>query len=116
MKYCLSLDLGVGSIGYAVTELNDSGDPIRIEKFNSLKFTSGRESKTQASLAKERREKRLSRRMRDRFLRRQKKLLNSLENLNLMPKCPLERHQVLNTNHPYIRGDILPPLNEHCSL
>ncbi|SQA14490.1 Uncharacterized protein conserved in bacteria [Streptobacillus moniliformis] len=38
MKYILGLDLGVASIGWAVTEINEKGEPVGLIDANSVIF------------------------------------------------------------------------------
>lgn len=102
MRYCLGLDMGISSIGWAVVEIDQSGSPVKVENMGVRKFGSGREDKTQAPLSAKRRQKRSMRRQRARFLRRQSKLLNALIRMGLMPSDQGGRKQVADCIHPQI--------------
>ncbi|CAM3086699.1 type II CRISPR RNA-guided endonuclease Cas9 [Streptobacillus ratti] len=67
MNYCLGLDLGVASIGWAVTEINEKNEPIRLVDANSVIFKPLDNDKGKL-YNEERRDKRGSRRI----LRRKK--------------------------------------------
>lgn len=74
MFYRIGLDVGIGSVGYAVLE-NDSktGEPIRIERVGVRTFNPNEVAKTGESTAKDRREKRgIRRRKRRREFRMQR--------------------------------------------
>ena len=81
----LGLDIGTNSIGWwlyatdgeRITEVVDGG--VRI-------FSDGRDPKSGASLAVDRRLARAQRRRRDRYLRRRKALLSKLKEAGLMPR------------------------------
>lgn len=112
MRYTLGLDMGVTSIGWSVIELNQDDEPADIVAMGVRKFSSGREDKTGAPLTQARRQKRSMRRQRERFLRREKKLLNKLKSLELMPSTKAQCHLVatclhgdIHSNDPYtLRG------------
>lgn len=96
-KYRLSIDLGSTSIGWAALYLDDKDkpQPTGILDMGSRIFSDGRDTKTQDSLAKERREKRGVRRNRDRYLRRRKRLVDLLVKKGFMPagKDEIEREK-----------------------
>lgn len=85
----LGLDIGTNSIGWwlyatdgkKITEVVDGG--IRI-------FSDGRDPKSKASLAIERRAARAQRRRRDRYLRRKAALMKRMAEVGLMPAGPVE--------------------------
>ena len=84
MDYRIGLDLGTNSIGWALLGLED-GKPNKIIKTGVRIFPDGRNPKDKTSLAVERRMARQQRRMRDRYLKRQKRLMNALIEFGLMP-------------------------------
>lgn len=116
----LGLDMGTNSIGWCLVE-NDSriiGIGVRI-------FADGRDAKSGASLAVDRRAARAMRRRRDRYLRRRSVLLDTLVVHELMPENtdearliaeqdPYElRHRALDERlEPYEIGRILFHLNQ----
>ncbi len=75
----LGLDVGTNSIGWCLYD----GDKIR--DIGVRIFSDGRDAKTGASLAVDRRVARAVRRRRDRYLRRRSALLNALVDVGLMP-------------------------------
>ncbi|MGI9345634.1 MAG: type II CRISPR RNA-guided endonuclease Cas9, partial [Gammaproteobacteria bacterium] len=98
MHYRLGLDVGTNSLGWAVIETDQDHQPIQLEKMGSRIFSSGRDSKTLATLAANRRQHRLARRQRDRYLQRRRYLMRELIDLRLMPQEPASRKdlQLLN--------------------
>ena len=80
LKYRLALDLGSTSLGWALIKLNDGEklEPTAIIKAGVRIFNSGRDPKTEASLAVTRREARSMRRRRDRLLKRKARMMHEL--------------------------------------
>lgn len=102
MKWRLGIDLGTNSLGWAALELDD-GDPprpFRIIAAGSRIFGNGRDPKSGASLAVDRREARSMRRRRDRFLQRQRALMKYLVADGLFPADPAGR-KALETLNPF---------------
>jgi len=95
----LGIDIGTNSIGWwlyatvgsEITEVIDGG--VRI-------FSDGRDPKSKASLAVDRRAARAQRRRRDRFLRRKAALMKRMAESGLMPADPLMA-QALEQLDPY---------------
>ena len=95
----LGLDIGTNSIGWwlyatvkgQITEVIDGG--VRI-------FSDGRDPKSKASLAVDRRAARAQRRRRDRYLRRKAALMKRMAEAGLMPKDPTEA-KTLELLDPY---------------
>ncbi|WP_438725746.1 type II CRISPR RNA-guided endonuclease Cas9 [Parasphingorhabdus sp. DH2-15] len=79
MTTSLGLDIGTNSIGWALYD----GDSIR--DIGVRIFSDGRDPKSGASLAVDRRDARATRRRRDRYLGRRKALLKELVKCGLMP-------------------------------
>ena len=100
-KYRLSLDMGTNSIGWACYLLNEYDDPSSLMDCGSRIFNDGRDEKSKSSLKADRRLTRLASRRRDRFLRRQKTLLNVLVKLGFMPKDKAER-KALERKDPWL--------------
>ena len=82
----LGLDVGTNSIGWCLVEY-DSEHPvgIRIIDTGVRIFSDGRDPKSGASLAVDRRDARAMRRRRDRYLRRREAFLKTLIRYGLMP-------------------------------
>lgn len=93
-------DLGANSLGWAALHLNDEGLPISILAAGSRIFSDGRDPKSGASLAVDRREARAMRRRRDRFKQRQRALMKYLVADGLFPADPAER-KALAALDPY---------------
>lgn len=95
----LGLDIGTHSIGWwlfatdgdTITDVVDGG--VRV-------FSDGRDPKSKASLAVERREARATRRRRDRYLRRRTSLMRKLAEAGLMPSDPAQA-KALEALDPY---------------
>lgn len=75
IKYRLGLDLGANSLGWCVYRLNPQDEPDKIVRLGARIFADGRDPKTLASRAAERRRARQERRRRDRVLKRRHKLM-----------------------------------------
>lgn len=99
MDYRIGLDLGTNSIGWALLELSDN-KPSKIIKTGVRIFPDGRNPKDKTSLAVKRRLARQQRRMHDRFLKRQKRLMAALITFKLMPPTDSER-KALEHLDPY---------------
>ena len=112
LQYRLALDLGTTSIGWALLQLKpvqatDGQLPIdyklkptAIIKAGVRIFNSGRDPKTEASLAVTRREARLMRRRRDRLLKRKARMMKNLIEHGFFPKDEAERKS-LETLNPF---------------
>ncbi|GLK78241.1 hypothetical protein GCM10008171_34950 [Methylopila jiangsuensis] len=100
MKLRFAFDLGTDSLGWIVLELGPEGGPIRIVAIGSRIFSTGRDPKSGASLAVDRRAARAMRRRRDRFKRRQAALIKHLTRLGLFPADEAER-KALEGLDPY---------------
>ena len=103
MRWRFGADLGTSSLGWAAVELKSAGDgwrPIRIIAAGSRIFSDGREPKSGASLAVDRRDARAMRRRRDRFKQRQAALIKYLELAGLFPADADER-KALAALDPY---------------
>jgi len=85
MRWRLGIDLGTNSAGWIAVGLNEAGDPDRIIAIGSRIFSDGRDPKSGASLAVDRRAARAMRRRRDRFKQRQAALLKHLTLAGLFP-------------------------------
>ena len=99
MNYRLGLDLGTNSIGWAILGLVDK-KPSKIIKTGVRIFPDGRNPQDKTSLAVARRLARQQRRMRDRFLKRQKRLMNALIEFGFMPSKEADR-KALERIDPY---------------
>lgn len=97
----LGLDIGTNSIGWCLVEY-DKEHPIgfRILDIGSRIFSDGRDPKTGASLAVDRRTARSMRRRRDRYLRRRSAFLENLIRYGLMP-ADTDEAKLIAARDPY---------------
>ncbi len=100
MDWRLGLDLGANSLGWAALRLDSAGKPESILAMGSRIFSDGRDPKSGASLAVDRRAARAMRRRRDRFKQRQAALIKYLIRDGLFPTDQTER-QRLAIEDPY---------------
>lgn len=98
VKYRLGLDLGANSLGWCVYRLNDGNEPDKIVRMGVRIFSDGRDPKTLASRAADRRSARQARRRRDRVLKRRHKLMQALISFGLMPKEEADRKHLEATD------------------
>lgn len=103
MAHRLSLDIGANSIGWCVLDL-EAGAPDGLRDLGVRVFPDGRDPKTSASLAADRRLARGARRRRDRYLQRRAALLNALTRAMLMPPDDAARRAVAALD-PYALRD-----------
>ena len=94
LSYRLGLDIGTNSIGFALIELDNKENPLRLIHLGSRIFSDGREDKTKTSLAVARRDARGMRRRLDRYLQRRQVLMEKLIALGLMPQDRIERKNI----------------------
>lgn len=85
MSWRLGLDLGTNSLGWCALALDAKGHAKSIIATGSRIFDDGRDAKSGASLAVDRRAARAMRRRRDRFKQRQRALLKHLTQDGLFP-------------------------------
>ncbi len=110
----LGLDVGSNSIGWALLGLDEEKKPCRIIASGVRIFSDGRDAKTKATLAAERRLVRSMRRNRDRYLQRRKALMNRLIRFGLMPKSEDERKELVPLDPYKLRSRALHgPLPAH---
>ncbi len=100
IPYRLGLDIGTNSIGWCIYRLGEDGRPKGIVRMGSRIFSDGRNHKSLASLAAERRQARQMRRRHDRVLKRQSRFLQALIRFGLMPEDDAKR-QELSLLDPY---------------
>lgn len=100
MAWRLGLDLGTNSLGWAALRLDEADQPCGLIAAGSRIFSDGRDPKSGASLAVDRRDARAMRRRRDRFQQRQRALLDYLVKDGLFPADPAER-KALAALDPY---------------
>jgi CRISPR-associated endonuclease Csn1 len=91
LRYRLGLDLGTNSIGWCMYRLDDANEPNAVHRLGVRIFEDGRDRKTLASLAAERRAARQMRRRRDRVLKRRQRLIDGLTRFGLFPPGVDER-------------------------
>lgn len=97
----LGIDLGTNSLGWAALRLGADGRPAGIIAAGSRIFSDGRDPKSGASLAVDRREARAMRRRRDRFQQRQRALMKYLVADGLFP-AEREERRALETLDPFM--------------
>lgn len=100
LHWRLGVDLGANSLGWAAILLNEAGEPADFLAAGSRIFSDGRDPKSGASLAVDRRDARSMSRRRDRFKQRQKALLKYLVQDGLFPADEAER-KALTALDPY---------------
>jgi CRISPR-associated endonuclease Csn1 len=119
--YRLALDLGANSLGWCCLELDPSGAPRGIRDIGVRIFPDGRDLKTAASLAAERRAARAMRRRRDRYLQRRRALVNALVRHGLLPASgsvagtdpwPLREAALHRRLEPHALGRVIFHLNQ----
>lgn len=100
MKYRLALDVGANSLGWCVYRLDGNDEPDAVIRLGARIFADGRDPKTLASRAADRRLARQARRRRDRVLKRRQRLMQGLIRYGLMPNEEIERKR-LQQEDPY---------------
>jgi len=100
MSYRLGLDLGTNSIGWCIVELDSQMKPSGFGGLGVRIFPDSRNPKDGSSLASARRLPRQARRNRDRYLRRQRRLMAALIKHGLMPTEEADR-KTLEGLDPY---------------
>ena len=90
-----SFDIGTNSIGWAVFQLNDKQEAVKILNAGARIFSDGRDPQSGDPLAVRRRTVRSASRMRDRYLRRRKRTLDKLIGYGLLPEDKAERDKIL---------------------
>jgi CRISPR-associated endonuclease Csn1 len=101
LNYRLGLDLGTNSIGWCMYRLDDTGEPTAVHRMGVRIFADGRDPKTLASLAAERRLARQMRRRRDRMLKRKHRFLEGLTRFGLFPTEEKDR-KALQLLDPFV--------------
>ncbi|MFN3449465.1 MAG: type II CRISPR RNA-guided endonuclease Cas9 [Roseococcus sp.] len=107
MTYRLALDLGANSLGWCLLDLDAAGAPCGLRDMGVRIFPDGRDPKTLASLAAERRLARGMRRRRDRYLQRRTALLNALVRHGLMPADAAARAALAGRDPYALRAEAL---------
>jgi len=97
----LGLDIGTNSIGWWLFALDAKGNPAQTIDAGVRIFADGRDPKSKASLAVDRRIARSMRRRRDRYLRRRAALMTKLAEAGLMPQDPAAA-KTLEALDPYL--------------
>ena len=100
MRWRLGIDLGTNSLGWCALGLNDEGKPDKVISAGSRIFSDGRDPKSGASNAVDRRNARAMRRRRDRFKQRQAALIKYLTQDGLFP-IDFEERQALEVLDPF---------------
>ncbi len=100
-SYRLALDLGTNSLGWCMLDLNDDGLPTGVRTMGVRIFPDGRDAKSKASLAVDRRLARQMRRMHDRYIQRRSQLMQALVAHGLMPSSVAAQKE-LERLDPYV--------------
>lgn len=100
MAYRLGVDIGTNSLGWCVLGLDGEAAPAAVDDIGVRLFPDGRDPRSGASLAVDRRTARSMRRRRDRYLRRRSELMRELVRRGLMPEEAKER-KALEGLDPY---------------
>lgn len=114
IRYRLALDIGTNSIGWCVYDLDDRSEPVGIRRMGVRIFPDGRDPKSLASRAADRRLARQMRRRRDRVLKRRARFLDALARFGLLPE-EAEARKSLQSIDPWVlraRG-LDEPLTPH---
>lgn len=90
MKYTLGLDIGIGSVGWAVLQNGADDLPVKIKDLGVRVFTEAEHPKTGASLAQPRRDARSSRRRIRRRRHRKERIKNLIEEQGIMTLDEIE--------------------------
>ena len=111
MKTRLGLDLGTNSIGWCLLRLDEEGRPAGIidsgVRLLTVNEEAGRDPQSKQSLAADRRAARAQRRRRDRFLKRQKRLIDTLVEAGLMPREAVARKALERLDPYFLRAEAL---------
>ena len=107
MRYRLGLDLGTTSIGWAMIRLDASGSPCAVIRAGVRIFSDGRNPKSGASLAVDRRLARSMRRRRDRLLKRKARMMRMLVEHGFFPRSAEERKELERINPYFLRAKAL---------
>ncbi len=110
----LGLDIGTNSIGWCLFDLDNNGNALGIRDIGVRIFSDGRDPKSGASLAVDRRAARAMRRRRDRYLRRRSALLQALVECGLMPSDASDAKALVGYD-PYVlrKTGLDAPLHPH---
>jgi CRISPR-associated endonuclease Csn1 len=100
IKWRLGIDLGTNSLGWCALAIDENRRPYRILAMGSRIFSDGRDAKSGASLAIDRRAARAMRRRQDRLKQRQEALIKYLTADGLFPVDEIER-KALEGLDPY---------------
>lgn len=103
-NYRLGIDLGATSLGWSLIELDNSNEPVKLERVGVRIFPDGRDAKSKEPLNVTRRIARGIRRNRDRYLQRRNDLMEYLFENNLMPTSIIERKKLERLDPYLLRG------------
>lgn len=90
--YALGLDIGIGSVGWAVLRNQPNGEPDRIQDLGVRIFDKAEQPKTGASLAAPRRDAKKRRRRLRRHRHRLERIRYLMEQRGIMPGCGYSGH------------------------
>lgn len=123
LDYRLALDLGTNSIGWCIYRADRVAEAradterwqiTGIQRMGVRIFSDGRDPKSLASLAADRRLARQQRRRRDRALKRKQRLIELLIRHGLLPQDPVERRALVSRDPYELRARALDePMSPH---
>lgn len=102
IRYTLGIDIGIGSVGWAVLENDETSEPFKIEKLGVRIFDKAEQPKTGASLALPRREARSARRRLRRHKHRLERIRHLLEAEGIMSVDAITELYL----HPHFEKDV----------
>ncbi|MEM7047904.1 MAG: type II CRISPR RNA-guided endonuclease Cas9 [Pseudomonadota bacterium] len=106
-SYRFGFDVGTNSLGWAVLEVDQKGNPLGLLDAGVRIFPEGRDAKTKETLKASRRLARSASRRRDRFIRRRTDLLAALTDAGLFPQDPAVRRALQDKNPLELRAKAL---------
>ena len=111
MSYRLGLDMGTNSLGWCAIQMDTEGSPAGVLDAGVRIFSpneeAGRDPKSKASLAAKRRLARQERKQRNRFKRRQTRLMETLIQAGLMPEDAKSRKRLELLDPYWLRRESL---------
>ncbi|MHA1538427.1 MAG: type II CRISPR RNA-guided endonuclease Cas9 [Alphaproteobacteria bacterium] len=107
MAYRIGLDMGSNSLGWCIVDLGGKGKPVGVRDLGVRIYPDGRDPKSKASLAVDRRVARSMRRRRDRYLLRRSDLMAALVEHGLMPEDEAGRKKLEKLDPYEIRAGAL---------
>ena len=111
MKYRLGLDIGIASVGWAVVECDDNGEPLRIERIGVRTFDKaevGKKGESPASLRRSNRTSRRRTRRRAHRIERVRNLCTLAFGKNVTDDAQLNRDDVFYLRYHALDNAVTP--------